>query len=99
MCRLLHRILFFCTIVFVLVFGLTTGPALTGPAVATFTEVSSAIGIDITPAGGDRDDWGHGAAFCDYDGDGVLEETSTISPASAMSLATSATRRIFSTRS
>jgi hypothetical protein len=38
----------------------------------TFVDVTQGCGISITPTG-DRSDWGHGAAFCDFDGDGDLD--------------------------
>ncbi|MFQ5510475.1 MAG: FG-GAP repeat domain-containing protein, partial [Candidatus Krumholzibacteriia bacterium] len=43
-----------------------------GSNLAVFVEVSASLGINITPTG-DRADWGHGAAFCDYDGDNDLD--------------------------
>jgi len=39
----------------------------------TFIDVTQQLGINITPTGDSRSDWGHGCAFVDYDGDGVLE--------------------------
>jgi hypothetical protein len=68
-----HRI-FVCSAIAVLV-GAVCNPspqAGTGASTTTFIEVSQSIGIDITPTG-ERGDWGHGAAFCDYDGDGILD--------------------------
>ena len=44
----------------------------TPPTSGTFSDVTQSLGISIVPAG-DRGDWGHGCAFVDYDGDGVLE--------------------------
>lgn len=52
-------------------------PAIAGTVLSpgdpgTFVESSARLGIDIM-AQGERDGWGHGAAFADVDGDGRLE--------------------------
>jgi len=39
----------------------------------TFVKVSPANGVDISIDGSGREDWGFGAAFFDYDGDGRLD--------------------------
>jgi len=53
--------------------GIMPGKALswTGEP-GTFVEASNALGIDVMTTG-ERDTWGHGAAFIDVDGDGQLE--------------------------
>ncbi len=55
-----------------LAIGGTGGRAARSALPSTFIEVSASLGISVTPTG-DRGDWGHGAAFCDYDNDNDLD--------------------------
>lgn len=52
--------------------ALGVAPARRADIPGTFVEVSERLGISVNPTG-ERDGWGHGAAFADIDGDGRLE--------------------------